>query len=58
MQRIELIRRLKKSGWKIKTGDKHCIAEHRYKIGKIPIPKADDINDYTAKGILKVTGAL
>jgi len=58
MQRTELIRRLKKDGWVVKPGGKHGMATHPRKPGKIPIPNGSQINDYTAKGILRSAGLL
>jgi len=56
MQRTELIRRLKRGGWVVKPGGEHGIAIHPQKSGKIPVPNGSQINDYTAKGILKDAG--
>jgi len=58
VQRTELIRRLRKDGWTIRPGGKHSMAEHPSKPGKIPIPNGSQINDYTARGILKAAGLL
>jgi len=58
VQRSELVRQLKKDGWVIKPGGKHGMAEHPHKPGKIPIPNGSQINDYTAKGILRSAGLL
>ena len=56
MQRRTLIRLLNKGGWKVKHGGKHGIAVHSSKPGKIPVPHGSQINDYTAKEILKKAG--
>ncbi|NLC46574.1 MAG: type II toxin-antitoxin system HicA family toxin [Firmicutes bacterium] len=57
MKRKDLIRRLKKAGWKISRGAKHDMAKHPDKPGfKIPIPRHTEINEYTAKQILKEAG--
>jgi predicted RNA binding protein YcfA (HicA-like mRNA interferase family) len=57
MQRTELERRLKRGGWKIISGGKHSMAVHPDRPGeKIPVPNGSQINDYTAKGILKSAG--
>ena len=57
MQRTELIRRLKKGGWKIEPGNPHGKAYHpdnpKY---RIPVPNGSKINDRTAERILKDAG--
>jgi len=56
MKRSELVRKLKKDGWVIKPGGKHCLATHPTKRGKIPVPNGSTIKDTTANGILKDAG--
>jgi len=56
VQRSELIRKLKKDGWKIEPGGKHGMATHPTKPGKIPVPNGSKIDEYTARGILKAAG--
>ena len=56
MQRTELVRKLKKGGWKIEPGGKHGMATHPTKPGKIPVPNGSKIDEYTARGILKAAG--
>lgn len=58
MKRTELIRKLRKGGWKVSAGGKHGMAKHPTKPGKIPIPHGSEINDYTAKSILRSAGLL
>jgi len=59
VQRTELVRRLKKGGFDIKPGGKHGKAVHPNNPAKaIPIPNGSQINDYTAKAILKEAGLL
>jgi len=56
MKRLDLIKKLQAAGWKITSGGHHDMAEHPSKPGKIPIPRHNEINEYTAKGILKDAG--
>ena len=56
MKRLDLIKKLRAAGWKITSGGNHDMAEHPSKPGKIPIPRHNEINEYTAKGILKAAG--
>lgn len=57
MKRRDLIQKLKKAGWEISSGAKHDMATHPNKPGlKIPIPRHTEINEYTAKQILKEAG--
>jgi len=57
MQRTELVRKLRKGGWKIIPGGKHGMATHPNKPGeKITVPNSSKIDDYTAKGILTAAG--
>ena len=56
MQRTLLIKKLMKGGYKIMKGGKHGMAKHPDRPGKIPIPHGSQINDFTAKKILKDAG--
>lgn len=56
MKRRDLIKKLQDAGWIISPGGKHEMATHPNKPGKIPIPGGTEINEYTAKGILKSAG--
>ncbi|HHY41496.1 MAG TPA: type II toxin-antitoxin system HicA family toxin [Thermoanaerobacterales bacterium] len=57
MKRRDLIRKLKKAGWEISSGAKHDMATHKDRPGfKLPIPRHTEINEYTAKQILKEVG--
>jgi len=57
MKRKELVRKLTKAGWKITSGTRHDMAKHTDRPGiKIPIPRHTEINEYTARGILKDAG--
>ena len=59
MKRTELERKLRKGGYEIKPGGKHNKAIHPNKPAVIiPIPRGSDINEYTARGILKDAGLL
>lgn len=54
MKRKELILKLKKAGWEISSGAKHDMATRPNRPGfKLPIPRHIEINEYTAKNILK-----
>lgn len=51
------MRKLRKAGWIIISGAKHDMAKHSTFPGKkIPIPRHVEIDDYTAKGILRDAG--
>lgn len=57
MKRKELIKQLVKAGWQLTSGAKHDMAKHPNKPGiKIPIPRHNEINEFTAKQILKEAG--
>ena len=59
MKRTELERRLKKGSYEIKLGSKHNKAIHPNNPAKaIPVPRGSNINELTAKGILKEAGLL
>ena len=56
MRRSELVRKLKKAGYKIEEGGKHGMAIHPDKPGKIPVPHGSKIDYWTGQGILKDAG--
>lgn len=57
MKRRDIDKKLKAAGWIITPGKKHDMAKHPDKPGiKIPLPRHKEINEYTAKGILKEAG--
>lgn len=57
MKRKELDKILKSAGWEITPGKRHDMAKHPAKPGiKIPLPRHNEINEYTAKGILETAG--
>lgn len=57
MKRRDLIRKLEQAGWIITAGARHDMAKHPGHFGiKIPIPRHTEINEITAKGILKDAG--
>lgn len=57
MKRRELIKRLENAGWILINGSKHDMVKHPDRSGiKIPIPRHSEINEYTAKQILKEAG--
>ena len=56
MKRRDLIKKLLNAGWQIEHGGNHDLAAHPDKSGKIPIPRHNEINEYTAKGILSDAG--
>lgn len=57
MKRKDLDRRLKQAGWEIIHGKKHDMAKHPQKPGiKIPLPRHNEIPEYTAQGILEEAG--
>ncbi|GHV43140.1 hypothetical protein FACS189490_13150 [Clostridia bacterium] len=58
MKKSDLIRKLQKAGYEIIHGGSHDMAIHPDKLGKIPVPQHNEINEYTAKGILKDAGLL
>ena len=59
MQRTELERRLRKGGWVIVTGGKHNRTYHPDNPSKWTIvPRGSQVNDITAKQILKFAGLL
>ena len=58
MKRRDLIKKLQDAGWKITHGGSHDLATHPDKQGKIPIPRHNEINEYTAKEILKDAGII
>ena len=57
MKRRDLIRQLEKEGWELTSGAKHDMMKNPSKPSiKIPIPRHTEIDEYTAKGILKEAG--
>ena len=57
MKRRDLVKMLEQAGWTITEGAKHDMAKHKDKPGiKIPIPRHTEVDNYTAKGILKEAG--
>lgn len=57
MKRNELVKKLTKAGWKIISGKRHDMAKHQDHPGvKIPIPRHTEINEFTAREILKDAG--
>lgn len=57
MKKSHLERMLRQAGWHITPGAKHDLAKHPNRPGvKIPIPRHREINEYTAKAILKDAG--
>ena len=56
MKRRDLVKRLEQDGWKISHGANYDMAEHPAKPGKIPIPRHSELNEYTARGIMKDAG--
>ena len=57
MKKKDLEKKLRKAGWTIFSGTKHDMAQHNDFPGvKIPLPRHTEINEYTAKNILKDAG--
>jgi predicted RNA binding protein YcfA (HicA-like mRNA interferase family) len=56
MKRNKKIKELRKAGYTITNGGKHKLAEHPDRPGKISIPHGNEINEYTANGILRAAG--
>lgn len=57
MKRRDLIKRLEKEGWELSSGTKHDMVKSPNNPGiKIPIPRHTEIDEYTAKEILKEAG--
>lgn len=57
MKYKDLIRTLKQNGWIITAGAKHDMARNPNRPGqKIPIPRHIEIEERTARGILKSAG--
>jgi len=57
MKRRDLIKKLQKAGWQIIEGANHSLAIHPNDSGiKLSIPRHNEINEYTARGILKDAG--
>lgn len=59
MKQKDLKRKLKQAGWEISSGSKHDMATHPNRPGfKLTIPRHIEINEYTAKQILKDAGLI
>ena len=57
MKRKDIDKALRKAGWVIIHGGNHDLAQHPQKPGiKIPIPRHTEVNEQTARGILKQAG--
>lgn len=57
MKRKDLDRVLRQAGWNIVAGGSHDLAAHLQKPGvKIPIPRHREVNENTAKSILRAAG--
>lgn len=57
MKRKDIDKALRAAGWTIFSGGGHDMAVHPQKPGvKIPLPRHKEINENTAKGILKAAG--
>ena len=57
MKRRDIEKALKAAGWQIAPGGNHDLVTHPDKPGiKIPLPRHKEINEYTARGILKSAG--
>ncbi len=57
MRRKKLEKALRAAGWVITHGGSHDLARHPQKPGvKIPIPRHTEVNEQTAKEILKQAG--
>ena len=56
-KRKDIDKALRKAGWVIIHGGNHDLAQHPQKPGiKIPIPRHTEVNEQTARGILKQAG--
>lgn len=57
MKYKDLVRTLKKQGWSILHGGNHDIAVNPQRPGvSIPLPRHKEVNEYTARAILKAAG--
>jgi predicted RNA binding protein YcfA (HicA-like mRNA interferase family) len=56
MKRRDLVRLLVADGWILIAGGNHDLAKHPDRLGKIPIPRHREINEYTARNILQAAG--
>lgn len=57
MKNRDLVKKLKAAGWKIEHGGNHDLATHEERPGvKIPIPRHIEVNEMTARAILKQAG--
>lgn len=59
MKRKDIDKALRKAGWIIIHGGNHDLAQHPQMPGvKIPIPRHTEVNEQTAKGILRQAGLI
>jgi len=57
MKRKDIDKVLRKAGWVIIHGGNHDLVQHPQKPGvKIPIPRHTEVNEQTARGILRQAG--
>lgn len=57
MKNRDLVKKLKAAGWRIEHGGNHDLATNDVHPGiKIPIPRHIEVNEMTAKAILKQAG--
>jgi len=57
MKKRDLEQKLIKAGWKLTHGGKHDLATHTDHPGtKLTIPRSNEIDEHTARGILKDAG--
>ncbi|MDR0935802.1 MAG: type II toxin-antitoxin system HicA family toxin [Oscillospiraceae bacterium] len=59
MKRSELERKLRRGGWELKSGSKHnYVINLKNPKQKIYVPRGSEVNEITAKSILKKAGLL
>ncbi len=57
MKRRDLIKKLRKGGYeKVREGNEHTIYAHKVTAKQIAIPRHREVNERTAKNILKDAG--
>lgn len=57
MKRKDIDKLLRKAGWSILHGGSHDLAQHPQRPGvKIPIPRHAEVNEQTARAILRQAG--
>lgn len=57
MKYNDLVRALKKAGWSVEHGGNHDMAFDPQKPNvRIPLPRHKEVNEYTARAILKAAG--